>query len=173
MITISKTICKTFSQETYNKMINSLPFHKLTCTCGRKASFIKHAYYCRSFKFNGHLIRLKVLRLICKSCNKTHSVLPDWIVPYSRTLLIDQVRIIKAYHSKTSYDDIMINNLLLDESNLNYIIKNYLKHWKERLLSYSIPINKSLITSCFKYFKRQFMQIKRTANILFSITHIR
>ena len=155
-------------QENYNNMINNLPLHKLECTCRQKGNLIKHGYYKRSIKFNGELIPLRILRVRCKSCGKTHAILPDWIVPYSRILLKDQIEIIKTYHDNKSFDKIMINNYLIDEAHIKYIINNFNKHWKERLNTFEISFDNQLIKLCFKHFKRQFMQIKQTPNILFS-----
>ena len=46
------------------------------------------------------------------------------------------------------------------DSNLNYIISSYLKHWKQRLLVFQIKL-------CFLVFNHQFMQIINTPNIIF------
>ena len=171
MITISTAKIKHLTTETYNKLIEALPIHQLSCSCGQSACMIKHAYYTRSIKVLGRLIKLRILRLICKHCNKTHSILPDWIVPYSRVLLTDHLKIIKAYQNNNSYEDLMIENVLIDESNLSYILKKYKLYWKERLFSYKICLDLNLTQNCIKHFKRQFMQIKSTTNILFSHTH--
>ena len=167
MITIFNKKSNSFSQISYNLMIKFLPFHKLQCTCGQNGNLIKHAYYTRSIKVLGDLVDLKVLRVRCKSCNKTHSILPDWIVPYSRILFKDHLNIINAYLNKKSLEPLMIENFLIDESNTKYIIKRFKQHWKERLSSYDISLDKQLTLFCFKYFCRPFMQIKSTANILF------
>ena len=153
-------------------MIEHLPFHRLTCPCGCKGMLIKHGYYTRSFKTAGKLIDIKILRVRCSSCFKTHSLLPSWIIPYSRTLLIDHLRIIKAYLNKTSFHRVMIDNLLIDESNIAYILKKYKKHWHERLQAFSISFNNHFIHRCFFHFSKHFMQIKRTSNILFNPNHI-
>ncbi len=172
MITIFSKKSNSFSQFSYNLIINYLPFHKLQCTCGQNGSLIKHGYYTRCIKVSGNLVALKVLRVRCKSCKKTHSILPDWIVPYSRILFKEHLQIIKTYLNKQSFEPIMINNLLIDESNTRYIIKSFRQHWKERLSSYGISLDKQLTRMCFKYFSRQFMQVKKTVNILFYNTHI-
>lgn len=168
MITISLIKINPITQENYNKMIKDLPFHRLSCTCGQKGSLIKHAYYKRSIKCTGELIPLIILRVKCKSCMRTHAIVPDLFVPYSRILLEDQIEIIKAYLHNKSHNPIMIKNYLIDEGNVRYIIKNLKKHWKERLSTFSISLDDKLIKLCFQHFKRQFMQIKRTSNILFS-----
>ncbi len=172
MITIATRKSKFFSQISYNKMINDLPFHKLTCTCSQKGSLIKHAYYTRSVKIYSELCKLKILRVICKCCNKTHAVLPDCIVPYSRVPLKDFVAIILAYQQRIPFEHIMIENLLIDENNIRYIIKQFKKYWKERLAVFKIHLHNHLSFECFKRYNRQFMQIKSTSNILFSCTHI-
>jgi hypothetical protein len=172
MITISIKKSNSFSQFSYNLMIKFLPFHKLQCTCGQNGNLIKHGYYNRCVKVSGDLVDLIVLRVRCKSCKKTHSILPDCLVPYSRILLKDHLKIIHAYLNKQSFEPIMIDNLLIDESNTSYIIKSFRQNWKERLSSYGISLDNQLIIMCFKYFSRQFMQVKRTVNILFFNTHI-
>lgn len=168
MITIFINKSNPIYQENYNNMINNLPLHKLECTCRQKGNLIKHGYYERSINFNSQLASLKILRVKCKSCKKTHAILPEWIVPYSRILLKYQIEIIKAYQDNKSFDKIMINNYLIDEGHIKYIIRNFNKHWKERLNTFEISFDNQLIKLCFKHFKRQFMQIKQTPNILFS-----
>ena len=168
MITIFLNKCKPFSQKTYTKFIETLPFHRLSCTCGQKGQLIKHGYYNRSIKTSEGMYKLSILRIRCKCCFKTHAILPSFIVPYSQILYHDQVAIIHAYLKHRSFEPIMLSNLLIDESNIRYIIHQYLCHWKERIASFGGDLNLLVITSCFEYFKRQFMQIKSTPNILFS-----
>jgi hypothetical protein len=167
MITIFADKIKSFSQKTYNKQIEYLPFHKLSCTCKQKGSLIKHGYYNRFIKSPEGLIKLSILRVYCKSCKKTHAILPSWIIPYSRILYHDQVSIIHSYLMHLSFEPLMLSNLLIDESNIRYIIHQYLTHWKERIASFQGEMLPSVIKSCFSHFDRQFMQIKCTSNILF------
>lgn len=168
MITIFTKKSKSFSQEGYRKTINELPFHKLSCTCKQKGTLIKHGYYDRSIKVSRFLFKLSILRVYCKSCKKTHAILPSWIVPYSRVLYHDHISIIYSYLNNLSFEPIMQSNLLIDEGNIRYIIRQYLSHWRERIASFDGEVDLSVTKSCFKHFSRQFMQIKRTANILFS-----
>ena len=57
----------------------------------------------------------------------------------------------------------------IDESNIQSVVSSFRRFWKERLLSQSISLSNltTLFLSCFSHFKRQFMQIKKTVNILF------
>ena len=168
MITIFAEKIKSFSQKNYNRIIDDLPFHKLSCTCEQKGCLIKHGYYNRSIKSPEGLVELSILRVRCKSCKKTHAIIPSWIIPYSRILYHDQISIIYSYLNHLSFEPIMLLNLLIDEGNIRYIIHQYLTHWKERIASFGGDVHSLIIKSCFKHFSRQFMQIKCTPNILFS-----
>ncbi len=168
MITIFMNKSNPIYQKKYNNMINNLPLHKLECTCRQKGNLIKHGYYERSIIFNSQLTSLKILRVKCKSCGKTHAILPECIVPYSRILLNDHLEIIKTYRDNKPFNIIMNRNFLIDEGHIRYIIRNFNNHWKERLNTFNISFDNNIIKLCFKHFKRQFMQIKQTPNILFS-----
>lgn len=168
MITISKTKIKSFSQTSYDDMIEALPFHKLLCTCGRKGDLIKHGRYTRYIKVSLSSEPIKILRVLCKSCGKTHAILPEWLVPYSTVLLKHQLDIIKAYLTGKSTKPIMTEHPIIDESAIGHIIRRFKRHWMQRLASYNIPVDSNIIFACFQTFGRQLMQIKCTPNILFS-----
>lgn len=170
MITIIDDKIKYLSQDSYDNFIDRINIHQLSCTCDKKGNLIKHGWYFRSVKTPNGLVRLKILRVFCKLCKKTHAIVPAEIVPCSQTQLCDHVKIIKAYHSKESYEPIMENNQSVDESNIRYIVRKYVRYWKERLASVKSSVFDEiadLVTQCLLKFDRQFMQIKSTANILF------
>ena len=124
----------------------------------------------RSLKTSNVLIKVSILRVKCSHCGKTHALLPSLIVPYSQVALKEQIAILKAYVPRDSFLSIMLENEYIDESNIRYIIRQFLRHWKERIAAFSFSIYEfpdTLSSKCFKYFKRQFMQIKRTPNLLF------
>ena len=168
MITLNTIINNTLTQKIYNQLIADLQFHQLTCTCGHSGSLSVHAYYVRSVKVPEGKLRLRICRVICSCCGRTHALLPASIVPYSQIPLPEQVEIISAYETSDSPETIMDTNPSIDESNCAYIIRQYLRHWKQCLLSERIEIrDTSLVSRCFTAFFRQFMQIKNTPNILF------
>lgn len=68
-------------------------------------------------------------------------------------------------------EPIMENNLLIDENNIKYIIRQFRKHWKQRLLSAALNIMDDLTASCLAVYSRQFMQIRRTRNKLCTCTN--
>lgn len=175
MITIILEECKSLTQEIYDSLVDNLEIHQLECTCGKCGNLIKHGRYTRSVKVPDDVIPIKVLRVICKSCKKTHAILPSLIVPYSQTQLNDHIDIIKSHHSQASYEPIMENNPNIDENNIRYIIRKFLRYWKERLTSLSLSVfddTINILTQCLTEYGKQFMQIKSTENKLFCRTHI-
>ena len=155
---------KSLTQKSYDKFIYNIDFHKLTCSCGISGQLVKHGYYKRNVKNNDGKVSIKIIRVKCKCCGKTHAIFPECIVPYSQILLSDLISIINTYNTKSSFEPNMLSNEFIVESNIFYIIKQYLEHWKERIISLDLSISKQ----CLKTFKRQFMQIKCIPNILFS-----
>ena len=94
------------------------------------------------------------------------------MVPYSQISLKDQISVIDAYENDRPTAEGLTNLDSVDESCFRYVIRQYLKHWKHRLLSERISIHpvSSLVGNCLHTFCRQFMQIHHTPNLLFSDT---
>lgn len=169
MIMISDDFCNPISQDSYDKTINSLQFHQLVCTCGHSACLTIHAYYNRNIKVEDHSVLLHICRVKCSHCNKTHALLPTLIVPYSQVSLPDQVEIITCYENSGSFTVLMERTPSIDENCIRSIIRRYVHHWIQRILSFKLTVSTSLpfIQLCFIHFSRQFMQVKKTPNILF------
>jgi len=169
MITHTENKIKSLSQKSYDDFLEDIPFHKLLCSCGKVGHLIKHAYYTRTVKTPDSPVSIRILRVICKRCGKTHAIFPQVIVPYSQILINDHIDIIKTYIANRSFEPIMMANEYIDESNIRYIIRQFLRHWKERIDAFHISINETfsnIIIPCLEIFKKQFMQIKCTPNIL-------
>lgn len=172
MITIFSNTFNTLSQNYYDKTIDSIPFHRLTCTCGHSACLSKHAYYYRSIKTPLGKIRLRICRVKCSLCGATHALLLAEMVPYSQIPLISQIYIAReSLSSSPDYSAVMDKNPEIDESNIASVLRQFNRFWKERLLSQSTSLedHNNLIRQSFAFFRRQFMQIKCTSNILFPI----
>ena len=94
------------------------------------------------------------------------------MVPYSQISLKDQISVIDAVENDLPTAEGLRNLDSVDESSIRYVIRQYLKHWKQRLLSERISIHpvSELTGSCLHAFCRQFMQIHCTPNLLFSDT---
>lgn len=169
MITIFTPDCNTISQKYYDKTISTLEFRTLLCTCKHYGCLTKHAYYHRKLKTESGSLKLKICRVKCSVCGCTHALLLSCIVPYSQVSLPDQIAITSCEDGTGKPTNIMETKPDIDESCISYILRQYRRYWKQRLLSEAIPLNSItiLIKKCFSAFKRQFMQIRGTPNIIY------
>ena len=169
MITLSADICNPVSQDFYDKTIYNLQLHQLTCTCGHSGCLSIHGYYNRSVKYEDSCLSLRICRVICCECGCTHALLLSSIIPYSQIPTKDQIDIINHSESDGDLSSIMENTPSIDESCVRSVIRRFRHHWRQRLLSVpTMPTpDNTFIECCFSAFRRQFMQIKSTPNILF------
>lgn len=169
MITIFTPDCNTISQEYYDITISTLEFCTLLCTCKHSGCLTKHAYYRRKLKTESGGLKLKICRVKCSVCGRTHALLLSCIVPYSQVSLADQIAITSCQDGTKKYTEIMETNPDIDEGSISYILRQYRRYWKQRLISEAIPLTPitNLINKCFSAFKRQFMQIRGTPNIIY------
>lgn len=153
----------------YNNLIACLQFHRLTCTCGHSGCLSIQGYYTRFLKTPDGRIPFRICRVVCSCCHHTHALLLSSFVLYSQVSLPEQSAIISSYEEGKSFVPVMDKNPSIDESNCRYVIRKYLHHWKQRILSERIPLSRFpiLVLNCFHAFFRQFMQIRCTPNILF------
>lgn len=169
MITLSVDICNPVSQEFYDKTIFNLQFHRLVCTCGHSGCLTIHGYYYRSVKYGDSCLRLRICRVLCCECGHTHALLLSSFVPYSQISIKEQIDIISHSESDGVFSHVMNNTPSIDESCVRSVIRRFRQHWKQRLLSEAITLmpDADFICCCFSAFRRQFMQVKCTPNILF------
>ena len=172
MITIFVQENNPITPNFYNNLISNLQFHKLHCSCDHSGCLTVHGYYYRYLKTPSGKLRFRICRVKCEVCGKTHAILLSSFVPYSQISLKDHVEIIEAFEDVAPTASLLKSNDSIDESRFRYIIRQYLNHWKQKLLSEKIALAPSsdLIQSCFKHYSRQFMQIRRTTNLIFSST---
>lgn len=168
MITILTENYNTISQGIYDEIIGSLEIKQLSCTCGHRGCLERHARYSRSLRISGEKILIRIIRLRCRECGRTHAILLSIMVPYSQIPYADQQSIAVNYENGDRSGEVLNRNWLIDEREISYIICRYKKHWKERLASVGINVAaEGLLSRCFKAYGRGFMQIKKIPNILF------
>lgn len=178
MITLKTKNFNIFNQSEYEKMIGTQQYMSALCACGSKGNYVIHGYYYRSIKAPFFKLRLRVLRIRCQLCGKTHAVLPTDIVPYSQVTFSTQLDVVLTLENISISKDILTLHPELDDSDIYRIKKRYSEHWRERLLSslldgISLLMHPSkLIQFCFTEYKRNFMQIKCTYNSIQSYNHI-
>lgn len=159
------------TQDSYDNTIDSIQFCSIMCPFCSGIGFTRHAFYKRKVILpNGETISLRVLRVKCAHCNKTHAVLPLAIIPYKRITYMTATRIINL-NTRKAVKDFLDNNLDIDE-NMIYRIKQQFKHrWKQILISLDISrINIESIKVIIQNQNVNFMQFKRTICSLNAIT---
>lgn len=167
MITVFIEDCNDFSQDFYDRAVSGIQLHMVECTCGRKGCLIRYGHYKRYVKFMSDMVLISVQRVRCTECGSTHALLPSLLVPYSQIPLKDQQEILDNAGRGRVPHSVMERNLLIDENNIKHIIRQFKKHWEQRLLSIGCSLLDPLTVPCLHAFSRQFMQIHRTRNKLF------
>jgi len=170
MITIDVQNFNNFSQEFYDSVVNAIELHQLKCSCNHSACMNWHGSYKRSIITGSGKTTLRIMRVICTVCGKTHAILPASVVPYSQIPAEVQRQAVRAYEKGTAIN-VVCDNSGIDENNVKSIILRYRRFWRERLLSERIGLGsiKVLIRRCLENYGMSFMQIKKTVNRLFSL----
>ena len=163
--------CNDFSQDFYDSVVKNIQLHMVECPCGKSGCQILYGHYGRKVKFMSELVTLLIQRVFCKECLHTHALLLSGMVPYSQVPLEDQQEIIDCCEDQRPVEHVLQRNYLIDESNVKHVIRQYRRHWKQRLASIGATIKDALPVPCLSAYLRQFMQIHSTRNILFSPTN--
>ena len=156
------------SQNFYDSCVSSIQLHQLTCSCKHSGCLHIHGYYKRKVKDHSGFFILNVCRLICSECGKTHALLPSSIVPYSQISLVCCCQILHSFHVSENVNSICRDYPDIDENNVKSVIRRYLKYWKERLCAFRISLApiRDLVIACFSHYSLQFLQIRRTVNLI-------
>ena len=170
MITVFMNYFNTFSQKSYEKTIFCLNIFSLTCTCGRKGSLVLYGSYKRHLKVASILSILKIQRVKCRECGKTHALMPFFLVPYSQVSQPEQKQLIEAVLTGKGLENLLESNTLIDENYVKYLIRKYRKHWEQRLLAIHLALQDHLTAPCLSHYLKQFMQVRNTPNTFFSLS---
>ena len=119
MITIFVEENNPLTPNFYNNLINSLQFHRLTCTCGHSACLSIHGYYTRSLKTPEGKSSFRICRVICSCCHHTHALLPSSMVPYSQVSTEEHVDIISSHEDRKGWESLMVHNGTLSRKSTN------------------------------------------------------
>jgi hypothetical protein len=132
MITLKSVFFKSNIKKYYD-YCEKTDFFTFSCpSCQCPGYLVKHGYYQRTIIINGVKKSICILRIKCKSCGKTHAVLPDFIIPYLQTSIDDAMIIIKGEIDTNAY--FFKRKLILDSYN----------KWINRVLSAFSSLNDAL-----------------------------
>lgn len=116
----------------------------------------------------GETIILRILRVKCKECGRTHAILPEVVVPYSQIPADLQQYMLLYPLGSPELEELMQSNCDITESNILAVRSRYRRNWKERLLTMGMRVQTDivdLIKGSFSVFHRQFMQIRGGINL--------
>lgn len=134
---------------------------------------MRHGYYHRRLKTRDGTIVLRILRVKCKECGRTHAVLPELTVPYSQIPADIQQYMLLYPLGSPELEKLMQDNSDISESDVLAVRRRYRRNWKERLQTMGRQIRDDitdLVRLSFSVFHRQFMQIRKGVNLeVFSI----
>lgn len=105
----------------YSKIVSSMDFNDLICDKCCSSSWHYHAYYERSVIFHSHKISVRITRIICTVCGKTHAILIEPMIPYLSALFDDLM-------------NVMLMNASLFESSFCAYLKNKFSYCTQNYL---------------------------------------
>jgi len=80
--------------KSYNDSVNSLNFDNILCPNCHGSLWIRHAYYFRTIFIFNQKIRIRITRIMYKSCGKTHAILAEDMIPFISLTFHDLYKIV-------------------------------------------------------------------------------
>ena len=142
------------AQKLYDEATLNLDFNDVKCPrCHATGDYKVHGYYTRSLYYNYRRISVRILRVICNACKRTHAILFLDFVPWYRLI---------SYHCKSLQEKNFIDDVIEDEI-LHRLKRRYL--FFQNLCQIGLIDVKSdvdIITDeAFSAFNKAFLQIHR------------
>ena len=129
MLTTEAKDCKNISQDYYDSLVNSLQIHIIRCpSCHHAGNMVIHGYYHRWAKSFQNTFRLRIRRLKCRECGKTHAILPSSLVPYCQVSTDAQIQIARKVEEETPPDVLIAPESDIDENNVKSVVRKYRRH---------------------------------------------
>lgn len=166
---------KGITPETYGKITANLPLYRIHCSCGHAGCLVRHGYYRRKLKTRQGTIVLRILRVKCRECGRTHAIIPELAVPYSQIPADLQQLMLLHPLGSPELEELMRDNCDITESNVLAVGSRYRRNWRERLAALGMKLGDGiadLVRNSFAAFHRQFMQIHRGINHAVLSIHI-
>lgn len=136
----------------YLEFVANLEVKTIKCPYCGTAHMERHGYYRRYINISETKHYIKILRVRCKICGRTHAVLPDFIIPYLHEPIKDMINVVTSKTSSSIEDNIKKNKYKIE------------KKWKPMLHSLCLTFIDELyklVLLCSKRFKMCIMQIHR------------
>jgi len=157
-------------QQRYDEMLSGLELAKIECVCSSRGMKV-HGYYERSIHSSEGKTKLRVMRLKCPCCGRTHAVLPSVLVPYQQLCVRDQHQMVIAYEKGESPENVCTPEAAFDENNVRSVIRRYKKFWRAKIRQLGEDFHTDLcglLDLCRMMFSAQFMQIRDAGCVIFT-----
>lgn len=128
------------NQKIYDHFVDNLVLDDIHCPNCSQHSWSFHASYYRFIDFLGRRIKIRIKRIICNSCGKTHAILIESIIPFSCLNHDDIINILQSHYMD-----------MTDSSHFYYL--------KNKFSSFSFYFYKKICNLC-----------KRNTSLLFVFT---
>ena len=112
------------NQKNYDRFVDSINFDSILCPHCHQHSWSFHASYYRYLDFLGRRIRIRISRVKCNSCDKTHAILIESMLPFSCLSHDDIISVLGSHY------------MAMTDSSHFYYLKNKFSHFC--ILSYHI-----------------------------------
>ena len=124
MITLFVEENNTLTPHFYNKIINNLQFHRLTCSCGHSGCLSVHGYYNRFIKAPSGRLCFRICRVKCQCCGPFYYRKLAGNIPDSKTVkhLLEDLDILGF--GKTKF---VMDRGFYSEDNINGLYRGHVK----------------------------------------------
>ena len=150
----SKKEMNNIVNDIYIKETSKIDYNKTLCNkCKSIGQFEIKGYYTRTIIINNNSLRIRILRMKCTKCGKTHAVLFLDFIPYFQLSSLDSDLLIKQKFLNLLYNQELLNRL-----------KKRVNKFIERIKLFKIIIDDSIYNISNNYIKARnhsYLQIHR------------
>jgi len=156
---ISKEEMELLVNKLYAEATINLTFNKLICpSCNMVGDFEIKGYYERTIIVNNYSVRIKILRIRCKDCGRTHAIFFFDFIPYYQLSSQDSNALMLKSYIDYNYDYDLLKKL-----------QKRVEIFKKRIIQFSISIKEKIEDITIKYIKARmnsYLQIHRGTIII-------
>lgn len=114
--------------------------------CGYAGNLHRHASYYRNVICEEVTARIRIQRVICPSCHKTHAIIPSDLIPYYQHTLVTVLKLIELVKvKKKSYSQLVKSfnksNPYFCESHINFYLRRFNSNYNRVLYYFRTVLN--------------------------------
>lgn len=135
-----KSSKKIINQDSYDDIVNNIDYKSIVCPYCMNVGFRRTGFYYRYLETadTHSIFRLKVLRVRCEACNRTHAVFVLYIIPYSRISAITKHAVLQYQSLAKALAASEFSFLSLEQ--LKRIFQVFKKVWASLLWTHNLTL---------------------------------